>query len=257
MTDNVITIDGLSYVGKSTIARSLAKLTGFTYINTGHMYRALAKLVLDHGLMKDMKRLLHLANEMKFEFRYHSDGSHIIVNGKDWTAAVDDEAVVRFAPEIAVIPEIRNILTQRQKEYAHTKTIIMEGRDIGTAVFPNARWKFFVSASFEVRAKRMHKRLSPEEQSKTRLDDPMFLERLKRLDDSDLNRPISPLRKAENAIEYDNSLSPTEEEDALILFYGCQCPKEIINDYMAYSDATLQKARLCLEKGEMIRGNHR
>lgn len=258
MKDNVIAVDGLSYVGKSTIARCLAKLTGYTHLNTGHMYRAVAKLVLDRRLdLNKLFRLLPLVEELNIEFIHDEKGSRTMVDGQDWTSAIDEQTTIQFAPRVAVIPEIRDILTRKQREYAKTQTIIMEGRDIGTLVFPHARWKFFVSASFEVRARRMFKSLKPEERSKIKLNDPLFLDRLRRLDDSDLNRPVAPLRKAADAIEYDNSLGPTEVEDALVLYYCLARPNEIINNFISYSDAVLKKAKLCVQEGEMIHGKHR
>ena len=243
MKDKVIAIDGLSYVGKSTIAQALAKLTHYPYINTGHMYRSVAKFVLDEGIpVEDKSNLIAVTRGIKIEFQNKQERLRTLVNGQDWTAAIDEEATIRFAPKIAAIPEIREILTQRQRQYAQKQMIIMEGRDIGTVVFPLAQWKFFISAGFEVRARRMHKRLSQEDKKKIRLDDPDFLERLRRLDGADLNRPVAPLRKAEDAVEYDNSNSPSEEEDAVILHYCLRHPDRIQNHFIAHTEETLRTA---------------
>lgn len=251
MKQNVIAIDGLSYVGKSTIAQSLAKLTQYSYINTGHMYRAVAKLALDRSIPAgDLERLLSMTRGMKIHFENSPVQPRTIVNGQDWTTAMDDDRTVRFAPQIAAIPQIRDILTEQQRAMAQKTTIIMEGRDIGTVVFPHAKWKFFVSASFEVRARRMYKRLPEELKAKISLNDIAFLDKLRLLDESDLNRPVAPLRRADDAIEYDNSESPTETEDALILFYCLQHPEAVKNRYIAHSPETLQSARSCYEKIE-------
>ena len=245
----VIAIDGLSYVGKSTIARSLAKLTHYTYINTGHMYRGAARLALELGISpEDKTGLIRITEGMKLEFLNDGGDLKTMVNGKDWTKAVDDEAAIRFAPRLAAMPEIRTILTERQRQYAKSQMIIMEGRDIGTVVFPNAEWKFFISAGFEIRVQRMYKRLLEEEKKRFRWDDPKFLEKLTALDESDLNRPVAPLRKAEDAIEYDNSSSPTEEDDALILYYCLKHPAAVQKKFIAHSEETLNQALAFAEK---------
>ena len=259
MKQNVIALDGLSYVGKSTIAQSLAKLTGYSYINTGHMYRAVAKLALERGIPAgNVEVLSAMTRGMEIHFENSPVQPRTIVNGQDWTTAMDDDRTVRFAPQIAALPAIRDILTEQQRTMAQKTTIIMEGRDIGTVVFPQAKWKFFVSASFEIRARRMYKRLPPELKAKISLTDPAFLDKLRLLDESDLNRPVAPLRKAEDAIEYDNSTSPTEMEDALILYYCLHHPDAVENHFIPYGLETLRAAQSCYEKKERqsMRGKH-
>jgi cytidylate kinase len=251
MKQNVIAIDGLSYVGKSTIAQSLAKLMRYSYINTGHMYRAIAKLALGRGIpASDIKGLTAMTRDTRIHFENSPSQPRTIVNDQDWTTAMDDDRTVRFAPQIASIPEIRNILTEQQRAMAQKTTIIMEGRDIGTVVFPHAKWKFFISASFEIRVRRMYKRLPSEMKAKISMSDPAFLDKLRLLDAADLNRPVAPLRRAEDAIEYDNSNSPTEEEDALILYYCLRQPDTVRDRYIAHDPETLEKARCCYEKNE-------
>ena len=253
MQENVIAIDGYSYVGKSTIARSLARRTGFTYINTGHMYRAVAKRVLDDRIpLEDKKNLLAMVENTTFEFRNAGKECRTIVNGLDWTTALDGDATIRQTPPIAAMLEVRDILTQRQREFASRQTIIMEGRDIGTIVFPKAQWKFFVTAGFEVRTMRIYKSLSPEEKKKVSANDAKFVERLKYLDQTDLNRTVAPLRKALDAIEYDNSGSPSEEEDAIILHYCMVGLEPNVSKLVRYSQEFLQNAQR-----ELAHGKHR
>jgi cytidylate kinase len=191
-----------------------------------------------------------MTREMKIHFENSPGQPRTIVNGQDWTTAMDDDRTVRFAPQIAALPQIRDILTEQQRAMAQKTTIIMEGRDIGTVVFPHAKWKFFVSASFEVRARRMYKRLPLELKAKISLSDPEFLDKLRLLDESDLNRPVAPLRKAKDAIEYDNSTSPTEIEDAMILYYCLNHPEAVKDRYIAHGPETLRVARSCCEKNE-------
>lgn len=254
---SVVAIDGLSYVGKSTIARELANLTGYTYVNTGHMYRAVARLALKRNILpEDREKLVQLTQSADIRFQSTNGILRTMVNGEDWTHAVDEEQTIQFAPTIAAIPEVRNILTERQREYAQKDVIIMEGRDIGTIVFPHAQWKFFVSASFEVRAKRMYKRLPQEEKKKISIRDENFLQRLRALDHSDLSRTVAPLKKAEDAIEYDNSESPDEIEDAWILYYVMNMPKEF-GKLIIYSRELVNKAREFKGKeGKIISGKH-
>ncbi len=249
----VIAIDGLSCVGKSTIAQALARMTGATYINTGYMYRAIGKLALQQKIdAQDQARVIALAQAMQFEFRVLESYSHIFVNGEDWTRILDDNAAIQLASKIAVIREVRDIFTQRQRECAQLKAIVMEGRDIGTVVFPDAQWKFFVSASFDVRIQRLYRLFSAEEMEKIKGDEAGFL---KRLDQSDLTRTFGAVQRAGDAVEYDNSSSPNAEEDALVLNYYIKHPEEIQNRLITHGETVMQKARRFAEGG-VASGKH-
>jgi len=221
MKENVIAIDGHAYVGKSQIARALAKLTGHPFINTGHMYRAISKVAMKERVEPhDFRPLIVLAEKIGVRF----EEGRTLVDGEDWTEGLDNPEIVRFSSKIAAIPEIREILTGKQRAYAHTGTIIMEGRDIGTIVFPNAKWKFFVTASPEIRARRMYKLTTGGEGAPPASVAPVLLKKMIEIDAADENRSIAPLRKADNAIEYDNSESPSAELDAQVLLY---CMEEL------------------------------
>ena len=124
--------------------------------------------------------------------------------------------IVLCASYIAKIPALREILTSLQRGYAERETIIMEGRDIGSEVFPDAEWKFFVTASLEVRARRMLKMMDAEERKKV-ADANELIPKVRELDQNDMQRAIAPLRQAKDAIVYDNSDSPTAEQDAQVL----------------------------------------
>ena len=230
MSANVIAIDGPSYVGKSTISKSLAELMGYTFINTGHMYRTIAKKCLDAKIASENRSVVcELAGKTDIQFRTTSEGTLTFVDGEDWTAKLGAAEIVLFASKIAPIPELRELLTAMQRTYAQKQTIVMEGRDIGSVVFPDALWKFYVTASKEIRAWRMYKLMTPEEK-KACADHHVLIPKIEELDDSDMNRAIAPLKKADDAIVYDNSDSPSEKQDALILQYYLTHGEEIIQN---------------------------
>lgn len=230
MTSKVVAIDGTSYVGKSTIAKCLAALTGYAYVNTGHMFRSVAKMCLDQRIiLENVEDVLRRAEGMEFAFRKEGDRYLTLVNGENWTDRLDDYEVVLAASKVATIGKLRDILLEKQRQYARKETIVMEGRDIGTVVFPDAAWKFFVTASAEVRAKRMLK-LMPAEQKAKVADFRELISKVQALDDSDMKRSVAPLRVAPDAIVYDNSDSPSEMQDALILQYYMTHGPEIIKN---------------------------
>jgi len=248
--DNVIAIDGLSCVGKSTIARALAKLTEATYINTGYMYRAVGKLAIQNCIEESEKeRLIDFVRSTKMEFVTVDGMSRLMVNGEDWTERLDDQAAIQYASQAAVIPEIRAILTEKQREYAKVGTIVMEGRDIGSVVFPHAMWKFYIVANFDIRIVRLHRMLPLEEQEKVRGKEKAFLDHLDQLD---LNRKVAPLKKSEDTIEYDNSNCPTAEEDALVLFYYMRHPEKIVNQRFEYTSDVVHEAKRLVEEKETL-----
>lgn len=235
--ENVIAIDGVAYSGKSTIASALARLTGYHYVNTGHMYRAVARLALQKALdLRDPSQIANLARRMKFEFKNKGMDLQTWVNGINWTAQLDRYEIVQAASQIAAYPEVRKILTQRQRAFAGKKMIIVEGRDIGTTVFPKARWKFFIMASLEVRARRMIKLMSDEER-KAKPSLKVLVRRIHEIDERDRQRVVSPLRVAKDALFYDNSAIPSPEQDALILAY-----------YLAQSAEIIANARVLIKK---------
>jgi len=227
-SDNVIAIDGVAYSGKSTIASALARLMGYRYVNTGHMYRAVAKLALDAGLdLADERQVAELARRMRVEFKNRAGELQTWVNGKNWTLRLDHYEIVQGASRVAACEEVRRILTKTQRSFSGKHMIIMEGRDIGTSVFPKARWKFFITASLEVRARRMVKLMSAaEKRKKSPLK--VLMRRVHEIDERDRQRTVSPLRVAKDALLYDNSRIPSPDQDALILEYYLRQSVEII-----------------------------
>jgi cytidylate kinase len=217
MTHRVVAIDGPSYVGKSSVAKALAALTGFTFINTGHMYRAVAERCLSEGVaLENEGGVLSLCRRTIVEFIRSGADCLTFVDGRDRTLSLDAPEVVLAASRIARIPALRDLLTARQRAYAERQDLIMEGRDIGTLVFPDARWKFFLTASAEVRARRMWKMLD-DAARRSIADSRTLIPKILELDENDMNRAVAPLRQADDAIVYDNSDSPTALQDAQVL----------------------------------------
>lgn len=219
----VVAIDGPCYVGKSQIAKALAGLTGFDYLNTGSLYRAVAKRLMERsGKNLSTAEVRRVLRGMRFRLAK----GRLFVNGKDWTHVLDDPKIVLFASQIAKDPELRNALTEIQRSYVRTRNVVIEGRDIGTVVFPKARWKFYVTASVPVRALRLHKTLKAQGKSDA-FKQTLYQKKIQEIDHADMTRKIAPLRPAKDAIVYDNSLSPSAVQDAWILHYYMMGAKEI------------------------------
>ena len=151
----VVAIDGPAASGKSTVARLLAKRLGFVYVNTGAMYRAVTWLALQHGIdPSDSHAVASLLDSTKTEFEVAGDEGTIRMDGIDPSPFLNDPAVTANVPAIAAIPKVREVLVARQREYARHADLVMEGRDIGSVVFPETPFKAYIDASEEVRAKR-------------------------------------------------------------------------------------------------------
>lgn len=196
-----VAIDGYSSCGKSTIAKALAKHAGYTYIDTGAMYRAVALYALENKLSdEELKTNLP---EVAFE------GQHVTLNGRDVEGLIRTLEVGNKASQVAVIGEVRRHLVRAQQAMGERGGVVMDGRDIGTVVFPNAELKLFLTASPEVRAQRRYDELlgkgeKPEYEA--------VLADVNDRDYRDTHRAESPLRQAEDAIVVDNSQMTREEQ---------------------------------------------
>lgn len=211
-----IAIDGPSGAGKSTLAKSLAKELGFLYVDTGAIYRTVGLYVARQG--KDCgnaEEVATLLPEIKIELSYGEDGlQHMILCGEDVTAAIRENAVSRYASQVSALPAVRDFLLERQRELARTQNVIMDGRDIGTVVLPQADLKIYLTASAHQRAIRRQKEL---EEKGTTLPLEQVLREIVERDYADENRAIAPLRRAEDAVLVDTtSLSLEESLSALI-----------------------------------------
>ncbi|MFP3903503.1 MAG: (d)CMP kinase, partial [Armatimonadota bacterium] len=186
--------------GKSSVARGLARRLGYSYIDTGAMYRAVAWAALREGLdlPEDAHKIGELAGELEFEFRQTEDGQHIFVNGRDREWEVRKPEVGALSSPVSAVPLVRENLLQTQRDLAAEGGVIMEGRDIGTVVLPDADVKIFLTASAEERARRRYEQIRGDNPNLT-YDE--VLAQQKERDRRDMNREIAPLRKAEDAIE--------------------------------------------------------
>ena len=207
----IVAIDGYSSCGKSTIAKALAKHAGYTYVDTGAMYRAVALYAqrLEVGDEKLEEKLLSQLDHIEISFIQTPSGQHVTLNGEDVEAYIRTLEIGNLASQISTIKAVRAFLVAQQQAMGEKKNIVMDGRDIGTVVFPNAELKLFLTASPEVRAERRYKEL----QSKG--ENPVFEEVLRDTNDRDYrdtHRSESPLRQADDAVVVDNSHMTREEQ---------------------------------------------
>ena len=214
-----IAIDGHSSCGKSTIAKSIANKYGMRYIDTGAMYRAVTLYCMRNGIIKnhlvDLDNLLKSLHEisLNFEFNSTTKKSETILNGENVEGLIRGIAVSDNVSIIAQIKEVREKLIALQQEIGKSKNVVMDGRDIGTKVFPDAKVKLFITARAEIRAKRRYDELLKKG------DNVSFNEILKNLNDRDahdINRKINPLVQAKDAILIDNSDLSLKDQNILI-----------------------------------------
>lgn len=204
----IIAIDGHSSCGKSTIAKALAKRLSYTYVDTGAMYRAVTLFcqrqgLLIHGLV-DEERLKELISHVTISFVYnnHTQQQETYLNGENVEQEIRSLEVANDVSKVSRIGFVREYLIGMQREYGRNSNVVMDGRDIGTVVFPNAEYKFFVTASAEIRAERRYKELL---QKNENVDYAEVLKNIEERDRLDTSREISPLKQAEDAILVDTS----------------------------------------------------
>lgn len=212
----IVAIDGYSSSGKSTMARELAKRIDYIYIDSGAMYRAVAYYALTHGFIEnnviDHEAVKSVLPEISISFAQIAgeDGiQHTILNNVDVEKEIRSMEVSKHVSDIAQIPDVRKRLVQLQQEFGEKKGVVMDGRDIGTAVFPNAELKIFVSAGLHERARRRWRELQ-QKGSDIRFEE--VLSNLEERDRIDTTRSVSPLVKAPDAIELDNGAITHEEQ---------------------------------------------
>lgn len=202
----VVAIDGHSSCGKSTMAKALASYASYKYVDTGAMYRAVALAASEAGLLDsqdiDLERLKSLLPTLNIDFLVTSDGQHTSLNGRDVESLIRTLSVGNAASRVSTIPFVRTHLVSLQQAMGKAKGIVMDGRDIGTVVFPDAELKVFVTASPEVRAQRRFDELKAKG-TPMPFDDVLrdVLDR----DYRDTHRDVSPLKQADDAILLDNS----------------------------------------------------
>jgi len=211
----IVAIDGHSSCGKSTIARAVAVRFGYVFIDSGAMYRAVTLFALRRNLITDgvvnREELISLLPEIKIEFIYNppSQKSDMYLNGENVEEEIRQLLVSQNVSPVATIAEVRQTMVRLQQEMGRKKGIVMDGRDIGTVVFPDAELKFFVTASTEIRAKRRFDELSAKGETVSFEE---ILENVQERDRIDSTRAASPLRKADDALVLDNSFMTKEEQ---------------------------------------------
>lgn len=205
-----IAIDGPSGAGKSTLARQMAGVLGFLYVDTGAIYRTVALSAKRNGADPGKREeVIPLLNDLDIRMAYGQDGlQHMYLGDEDVTEAIRVHAVSQLASQVAAIPEVRTFLLDYQRKLALENNVVMDGRDIGTVVLPEAEVKIFLTASAEVRAKR---RLLELEQRGQRADYGTILHDIEKRDEQDRTRAIAPLRQAEDAVLVDTSDLTLEE----------------------------------------------
>lgn len=205
----IVAIDGYSSCGKSTIAKALAHYAGYTYVDTGAMYRAVALYAQQAHLQHIEEEITSLLPQIHIGFSQTSDGQHVTLNGKDVENLIRTLEVGNMASRISTLKPVRTYLVAQQQAMGDKKGIVMDGRDIGTVVFPGAELKLFLTASPEVRAKRRFLELQAKGEQPDMND---VLRDVNDRDYRDTHRAESPLRQAKDAIVVDNSLMTREEQ---------------------------------------------
>ncbi|MCF2680447.1 (d)CMP kinase [Faecalicatena contorta] len=210
-----VAIDGPAGAGKSTIAKLVAKEKGFIYVDTGAMYRGLAVHFLDSGVdAENTEKIIEACKDVDVTICYENGMQQVYLNGKNITDRLRDEAVGNMASRSSAIPEVRAKLLDLQRNLARTQNVIMDGRDIGTCVLPDADVKVYLTASVETRAKRRYDELI---QKGVSCDLKEIEKDIEQRDHRDMTRETAPLKQAEDAVLVDSShMTIDEVVDAIV-----------------------------------------
>jgi len=212
MNKKIIAIDGWSACGKSTLAKQLANKLGYVYIDSGAMYRAITLFFLRQNIdLSNAVEILEALSNIKIDFRFNADAHHsdIYLNDENIEDLIRDLSVAEKVSDVAAIAAVRTFAVAQQQKMGNNKGIVMDGRDIGTTVFPNAEIKLFMTADSAIRVERRLKELTPKNPHITMEEVKKNLENRDHLDST---REISPLRKAADAIVLDNTQLTMEEQ---------------------------------------------
>ena len=211
-----IAIDGPAGAGKSSIAKALSKRLGYIYIDTGAMYRAVALFFVENNISDGTdSRIESLLEKLEISIKYEDGAQKVILNGEDVTDKLRLEEIGKLASKFSAIGSVREKLVAIQRKLAQKENVVMDGRDIGTVVLPNADLKIYLSASSKVRAKRRYLELL--EKGHTDLDINEIEDEIIKRDEADMNREISPLKQADDAYYLDSSDMTLEEVVSKIL----------------------------------------
>ena len=213
----VIAIDGFSSCGKSTFAKAIAARLGYIFIDTGAMYRAVTLYALEHGAVSDgevdRERVVALLPDVEISFRFNAErgASDVYVNGECVETQIRSIEVSNMVSKVSSIAQVREKLVAMQQQMGRERGVVMDGRDIGTVVFPDAELKIYMTADAKVRAERRYAELTAKGDSVTMEE---ILENVISRDKADMTREISPLRQADDAVVLDNSYMSVEEQMA-------------------------------------------
>ena len=211
-----VAVDGPSGAGKSTLAKAAAAKLGIVYVDTGAIYRSIGYYVYRKGIdPKDAPAVIAILPELDIQMRYGKDGvQRMILNGEDVSAQIRLPEMSMYASAVSAIPEVRTFLLEMQRQIARTTAVIMDGRDIGTVVLPDAEVKIFLTASAEIRARRRMKEL---EQRGTPQPFEEVLQQIVERDWADSHREAAPLKQADDAVLLDTGLLNFEESLTALL----------------------------------------
>lgn len=215
MNGFAIAIDGPAGAGKSTVAKAVARTLNATYLDTGAMYRAVGLYMMRSGVPLDMPALIAArADNAQVDVRYEDGAQHVYLNGEDVSSAIRENAVSAAASAVSAVPRVREMLVARQRDIASKTDVVMDGRDIGTRVLPDAPLKVFLTARCEVRARRRYLELTERGES---VDYDTLLEEIRQRDYNDSHRALSPMVPAADAIMLDSSDMTQDEVTAHII----------------------------------------
>ena len=214
MHNLIIAIDGPSGSGKSTTARAVARTLDYLYIDTGAMYRAVGLAVLRAGCAVDDDTLGRLLQDIRIGLERSGDEQRTMLNGEDVSKTIRTQEVAEMASAVAVLPSVRTALVAQQRDIGKSGAIVMDGRDIGTNVFPDAHVKIFMTADAAERARR---RVAELQQRGQQAEFDEVLAQMRERDARDAEREIAPLKRAEDAIDLDTSGLTIEEQSARVV----------------------------------------
>ncbi len=209
-----IAIDGPAGAGKSTIAKAVAKELGYIYVDTGAMYRAIALYIIENNIdVEDEERVSQACNEIDVQIKYEDGMQQVYLNGRNVQSEIRKEAVGNMASTAAAKKPVRDKLLLLQRNIAERNDVVMDGRDIGTFVLPDAEYKYYLTASVKTRAMRRYNELKAKGETP---DIAKIEEDIEKRDYQDMNREIAPLKQAEDAIYVDSSDMTIEQVVSLM-----------------------------------------
>ncbi|MBC8419474.1 MAG: (d)CMP kinase [Pseudomonadota bacterium] len=215
--NHIITIDGPAGSGKSTVSRMLAKRIGYSYLDTGAMYRAVALVAKRKSVdFRDGEGLGRVCRSLDLQFDREEDPPRLLLCGEDISELIRSPELDMLSSKVSAVGEVRQAMTDLQRKMAKGGRFVAEGRDMGTVVFPEANWKFYLTASIEVRAERRYKEVLARGEAAQK---DVVKADLKKRDDNDRMRPLSPLRPAEDALTIDSTALTAEAVVEVILNY--------------------------------------